>query len=186
MALVAIASVVVTYSVFRSSTDPVVIIYADPDLKRPTIVNLIIKNIGTGAAHNIQFKPTRPIPYEAFSITVPDEMPKPMQAGPIVTGIHFLAPGQQITITWGQYGGLYKYIGDEPIQVKCKYYAAGKPRFYSRQLSSSSSLDIRMFERSVSSEHGYGPNLVKELKALNNSFSTVSKILQQIADREKS
>lgn len=186
MALIATASIVVTYAVFRSSTDPVVIVYADLDLKRPSIVNLIIKNIGNGAAHSIKFKPTRSLPYEAFSIEVPEKMPASMEVGPIVTGIPFLAPGQQITLTWGQYGGLYKYIGDEPIQVETQYYAAGKARFYSRRLSTTSSLDVRTFERSESSEHGYGPNLVKEFKALNKSFAAVNKGVQQIADRKKS
>lgn len=186
MAFIATASVVVTYAVFRSSTDPVVIVYADPDTKRPSIVNLIIKNIGNGAAHSIKFKPTRPLPYKAFSIEVPEKMPKSMEVGPIITGIPFLAPGQKITLTWGQYGGLYKYIGDEPIQVKARYYAAGKPRFYSRRLSATSSLDVRTFEYSESSEHGYGPNLVKEFKALNQLFISVSEGISQIADREKS
>ncbi len=186
MALIATASVVVTYSVFRSSTDPVVIVYADPDLKRPSILNLIIKNIGNGAAHNVKFETTRPLPYEAFSIEVPDKMPATMEVGPIVTGIPFLAPGQQITLTWGQYGGLYKYIGDDPIQVESRYYAVGKPRFFSRRLSAKSSLDVRTFERSESAEHGYGPNLVKEFKALNKSFVSVTKGVQQIADRDKS
>ena len=186
MALIATGSVVVTYSVFRSSTDPVVIVYADLDLKRPSVLNLIIKNIGNGAAHSVKFKTTKPLPYEAFSIDVPKEMPATMEVGPIVTGIPFLAPGQQITLTWGQYGGLYKYIGDEPIQVETQYYAAGKPRFHSRRLSAKSSLDVRTFERSESSEHGYGPNLVKEFKVLNKSFVSVSKAVQEIADREKS
>lgn len=186
MALVATASAVVTYAVFRSSTDPVVIVYADPDIKRPSIVNLIIKNIGNGAAHSIKFKPTRPLPYKAFSIEVPDKMPESMEVGPVVTGIPFLAPGQQITLTWGQYGGLYKYIGDEPIQVESQYYAAGKHRFYFRRLSATSSLDIRTFEHSESSEHGYGPNLVKEFMALNKSFFSVSKGVQQLAERYKS
>lgn len=186
MALIATGSVVVTYSVFRSSTDPVVIVYADPDLKRPSVLNLIIKNIGNGAAHSIKFKTTRPLPCEAFSIDVPEKMPASMEVGPIVKGIPFLAPGQKITLTWGQYGGLYKYIGDEPIQVEAQYFAAGKPRFYSRRLSAKSSLDVRTFERSESSEHGYGPNLVKEFKVLNKSFASISKGIQQIADREKS
>lgn len=184
MALIATASIVVTYAVFRSSTDPVVIVYADPDLKRPSIVNLIIKNIGNGAAHSIKFKPTRPLPYKAFSIEVPEKMPASMEIGPIVTGIPFLAPGQQITLTWGQYGGLYKYIGDEPIQVETQYYTVGKTRFYSRRLSATSSLDVKTFERSESSEHGYGPNLVKEFMALNKSVAAVKKGVQQIADRE--
>jgi len=184
MALVATASAIVTYSVFRSSTDPVVIVYADPDLKRPSVVNLIIRNIGNGAAHSIKFKLTKPLPYNAFSIDEPKEMPEIMQVGPIVTGIPFLAPAQQITLSWGQYGGLYKYIGDKPIQVQSLYYAAGKYKFYSRRLSAISSLDIRMFERSESSEYGYGPNLVKELKTLNNSLATVSESVQQIANQQ--
>ena len=89
MALIAIASVVVTYAVFRSSTDPVVIVYADPDIKRSSIVNLIIKNIGNGAAYNIKFKPTRPLPYEAFSIEVPEKMPDSMKVGPSLQAFHF-------------------------------------------------------------------------------------------------
>jgi len=186
VALIATAAVVVTYAVFRSSTDPVVIVYADPDIKQPSSVNLVIKNIGNGAAHSIQFKPTRPLPYKAFSIKVPEKMPESMEVGPIVTGISFLAPGQKITLIWGQYGGLYKYIGDEPIQVESQYYAVGKPRFYSRRLSATSSLDVRAFELSESAEHGYGPNLVKEFKAFNKSFDSVSKGVQQIADRGKS
>lgn len=185
MALIATASIVVTYAVFRSSTDPVVIVYADPDLKRPSIINLIIKNIGIGAAHSIKFKPSRPLPYEAFGISMPEKMPAMMEVGPIVTGIPFLAPGQQITLTWGQYGGLDMYIGNNPIQIEIQYYVVGKARFYSRRLSAISSLDVRTFERSESTEYGYGPNLVKEFSALNKSFVAASKGMQQIANREK-
>jgi hypothetical protein len=185
MALIATASIVVTYAVFRSSTDPVIIVYADPDIKRPSIVNLIIKNIGNGPAHKIKFKTARPLPHKAFSIKEPEEMPVLMEIGPIVTGIPFLAPGQKIVITWGQYGGLYKYIGDEPISIESQYYTAEKARFYSRRLSATSSLDIRTFEQSESAEHGHGPNLVKEFKVLNKSLVKLSKEVQQIVDREK-
>lgn len=180
MALIATASAGVAHAVFRSSTDPVIIVYANPDTKRPSIINLIIKNIGNGAAHNIQFKPTKPLPHRAFGIAVPEEMPEPMESGPIATGIPFLAPGQEITITWGQYGGIYKYIGDTPIRIESKYYTTGSPRFYSRKMTSTSSLDVRTFEQSESSEYGYGPSLVAELKTLNKSITAIKREVQQI------
>jgi len=46
MAFIASISAAMTYIVYRSATDPEAIIYADVDRKRPSIVNLIIKNIG--------------------------------------------------------------------------------------------------------------------------------------------
>ena len=177
MAFVATASAIVTYAVFRSSTDPLVIVYADPDLKRPSVINLIIKNIGNGAAHSISFDSNKPLPKKAFSIEIPDEMPEAMNDGPIITGIPFLAPDQQIVLPWGQYGGLFKYIGESPIEVESSFYRVGKPRFFSRRLRSKSSLDIKMFKESDSSEHGFGPNLVKELNQINKTVSTISSAL---------
>ncbi len=175
MALIATASVIVTYSVFRSSTDPLIIVYAEPDLKRPSVVNLIIKNIGKGAAHSVRFSPNRPLPDKAYGIELPINMPNEMKSGPIVTGIPFLAPEQQIILTWGQYGGLYKFIGDSPIEIESIFNAVGRHSFLLRKLRSISSLDIKMFEQSQSSEYGFGPNIVKELKDIKEAINEISK-----------
>lgn len=178
MALIAVATAVVTYAVFRSATDPTVIVYAQPDLQRQSLVNLIIENIGRGAAHKISFKPSRPLPANAFSIPIPENMPDAMQSGPIVYGIPFLAPGQRLSISWGQYGGLYKYLGDEPIRVDAICYRT-PTGFFSKKIKASSTLDIRMFKTSESTEHGYGPNLVKELKAINSTLKSINKQLEK-------
>lgn len=173
MALIAVASAIVTYAVFRSATDPTVIVYAQPDLQRQSIVNLIVENIGRGAAHGIHFLPSRPLPGKAFSIAIPEKMPDQMQSGPIVNGIPFLAPGQRLLITWGQYGGLLKYLGNDPIRIEACCYRSLSKNIFSKKLRSNSTLDIRMFETSESTEHGYGPNLVKELKVLNSTLKTL-------------
>ncbi|MGO2996937.1 MAG: hypothetical protein ACTIDV_02810 [Moraxellaceae bacterium] len=68
MALIATASAMITYAVYRSSTDPEVIVYADTDKKRPSVIILIIENIGKGPAENISFKTSRSLPEKAFSI----------------------------------------------------------------------------------------------------------------------
>lgn len=171
MALIATASTVVTYILYRSSTDPLVIVYVSPDLKRPSIVNLIVKNIGKGPAYGVKFEPNRILPAQAFGISAPETNPQKMSSGPMVHGIPFLAPDQQISLTWGQYGGLDQWIGDTPITVNCGFYRVNKPNFFSRKLRSISNLDIRTFGQSESSEHGFGPNLVKELKQLNKTLA---------------
>ncbi|MGV6953866.1 hypothetical protein [Pseudomonas chlororaphis] len=135
MALIAVATAIVTYAVFRSATDPTVIVYAQPDLQRQSIVNLIVENIGKGAAHEVSFKSSRPLPEKAFSIPVPERTPDQMQSGPIVTGVPFLAPGQRLSISWGQYGGLYKYLGEDPIHIDTSYYRARANRLFKKKAS---------------------------------------------------
>jgi hypothetical protein len=179
MALIAVATAIVTYAVYRSATDPTVIVYAQPDLQRQSIVNLIVENIGRGAAHGVVFKSSRPLPEKAFTIGVTDKMPDTMESGPIANGVPFLAPGQRLLISWGQYGGLYKYIGDEPIRIDAFCYRSHSKGLFSKRLRSSSTLDIRMFQISESAEHGYGPNLVKELKALNATLKSIDRQLEK-------
>lgn len=179
MALISVATAIVTYAVFRSATDPTVIVYAQPDLQRQSIINIIIENIGRGAAHEVFFKPNRPLPQRAFSIPIPEEMPDLMLSGPIANGIPFLAPGQRLLISWGQYGGLYKYLGDNPIRIDIFCYRTQYKGLFSKKLHSSSVLDIRMFQTSESAEHGYGPNLVKEFKSLNTLLKSIDKKLKR-------
>ncbi|QPO22012.1 hypothetical protein HXW90_21925 [Pseudomonas sp. Y39-6] len=106
-------------------------------------------------------------------------MPDQMQSGPIASGIPFLAPGQRLSISWGQYGGLHKYLGNEPIRIDVFCYRAHSNGLFSKKLRSSSTLDIRMFQTSESTEHGYGPNLVKELKALNATLKSIDRHLEK-------
>lgn len=137
------------------------------------MVNLIIENIGRGPAHSISFKLSRPLPQKAFGIGVPIRPPEQMSSGPIPDGLPFLAPGQRITITWGQYGGLQSYIGDTPIQIDAFCYRGRSQRMWARRLTSASCVNIKMFRLAESAEHGYGPNLVKELKALNATMKSI-------------
>jgi hypothetical protein len=178
MALIAVATAIITYAVYRSATDPVVIVYAQPDLQRPSIINLFVENIGRGAAHTITFRTNRPLPAQAFGIEQPEEMPETMTSGPIVDGVPFLAPGQRISITWGQYGGLTKYIANEAIRVDALCYRSRRKRPFAKRLQAASNLDVRMFDSSEAAEHGFGPDLVKQLKILNNTMKSIDKCLQ--------
>lgn len=50
MAVIAVATAIVTHSVVRSTTHPTVTVYAQPNLQRQPIVNLTVENIGKVAA----------------------------------------------------------------------------------------------------------------------------------------
>lgn len=179
MAVIALASAMVTYAVFRSATDPVVIVYAEPDLQRPSIVNLFIENIGRGAAHTVTFRTSRPLPQQAFGIEPPEEMPEAMTSGAIVDGLPFLAPGQRISLTWGQYGGLTKYMADRAIRVDSFCYRSPRKGLFAKKLKAASNLDVRMFGGSESAEHGFGPDLVKQFKALNSTMTSINRKLRE-------
>lgn len=59
---VALTSLVVNYLLLREQNDPQVIVYAISDKRRPSIINLVIKNIGKGIAFDVAFDFSEPIP----------------------------------------------------------------------------------------------------------------------------
>ncbi len=186
MALIATASATVTYLVYRSATDPDVIVYADTDKKRPSFVNLMIKNIGNGPAIDVSFVSDRPIPTEAFGIEVPDDLPSMMSNGPLVVGVPYLAPSQELVLTWGQFGGLKRYLGDKPILVTSRYMAPKGLFFQKRKLESASKIDIECFRTTDSSDHNWGPKVVAELGKIDKTMTQLNKAIATWAKSNKS
>lgn len=183
MALIACASTAITYVVYRSATDPEIIIFAEADEKRPSIIQLVIKNIGKGPATDISFYPSRPLPHRAFGIEIPKEMPSTMNSGPIIVGIPYLAPEQQLVITWGQYGGLKKHLGSSYITMKIKYKRTKSIRPLSSKFESVCKLDISQFEGTDANDHNWGPKLVKAIEASTKELSKIrSAILEPTKD----
>jgi len=180
MAAIATASAAITYAVYRSSTDPEVIVYADTDKKRPSFIILIIENIGKGPAEDIKFETSRALPARAFSIGIPDKMPDTMESGPIVEGIPFLAPGQKLIVTWGQYGGLKKYIGDENIKVSANYKRANS-KFSIRKLSSSSKLFVESFAQTDISDSNWDKKISETLEKTNKQLQSIDRSIKNVA-----
>ncbi|MBI0425935.1 hypothetical protein [Psychrobacter sp. NG27] len=183
MALIATASTIITYAVYRSSTDPEVIVYADTDNKRPSIIILIIENIGKGPAENISFKTSRSLPEKAFSIEEPRNMPNTMSTGPIINGIPFLAPNQKIILTWGQYGGLKKYIDGNSIVVTAQYGRANA-KFWFNQLSSSSKLSVEAFYQTDISDLNWDRKISETLIKTNEQLQNIDKAIKKLGSEE--
>ena len=178
MALIAIGSVFISYTIYRSSSDPEVIIYSQPDDKRPSIINLIIHNIGKSPALNVKFSPEKALPSKAFGFK-DAPLPEVMVNGPVINGIPYIAPDQRFIITWGQYGGLNKYFGSSYIDVNIEFERTNAILRSNKFKKTTSRLDIRAWEYTYSSDHNWDKKAVEELQVLNKSIAKIAKLMDR-------
>lgn len=175
--LIALTSTIINYLVLRSQRDPTVIVYALHDARRPSIVNLIIENIGKSHARDVQFESSRWIPQRAFGF---DNAPEPtaMDNGPLIHGIPALASGEKRIITWGQYGGLYKGLGDDVLDITATYKSYPALRFTPKKHKTTSSIDLKSFEGTDASDHNWDRKAAEQLEQ-------IAKTLAKLADTKK-
>lgn len=174
--LVALAASLVSYAVYRSQADPEVIVYLEPDERRQTVINLVIKNVGNAAARDVSFKSSRPVPSEAFGLEAATaEVAGPMTRGPLVAGIPFLPPGATRIITWGQFGGLVKALGEDTITVTATYHAShiGAPRPI--RMTTACPLEIKSFEGTDASDKNYDKRIADNLEKVAGAIDEVAK-----------
>ncbi len=160
---------------FRDSRDPNVVLYATLDERRASVINLVIENIGRGVAWDVRFEAASPIPHRAFGFE-DAEIPKPMDRGPIVTGIPCFGPGSKRIITWGQFGGISKGIGESVIDVTATYYSRPSLAFFRRKHKTLSRLDILSFEHTDASDHNWEKKIAEELKTIASAISKMRAI----------
>jgi hypothetical protein len=129
-----------TLKLFRAQAEPKVILYVKHDRTRTTIMMLVIENIGKDVAFDVQFKPSRPIPMNAFGLSSDSaETAAVMKDGPLVDGIPSLEPGGSRVISWGQCGGLTKALEGKSLVVDISYSHGA------RRLKSQSTLEVSSF-----------------------------------------
>lgn len=170
---VAVGSVLVSYLVFRAAVDPCVIVYATPDVRRPSIILLIIENTGRSLAKNVTFELSRPLPSHAFGFLPDPPLAKEMTEGPLISGIPALGPSAKRVITWGQFGGLYKALGDAAVDVTARYQSGHFDPFHRRAHETVSPLE-------VASLFGTDASTAPETKAANE-LAKIAKTLDHVS-----
>ena len=176
MAIIAIAATLISYNVYAANTSPDVIVHLEPNPDAKSVFNLIIENIGRGAAKDVVFSPASPLPQEAFGIENAP-MPSEMDHGPILTGIPYLAPGSSRTIMLGQFSGLEQWLGDKSlvINIQCK---RANPIFgVSKTVCTSSSIDIFSYAAVEMADNSHAKKIKDELKKLNSNISTLISVI---------
>ncbi len=154
-----------TRGILEGQSNPCVIVSVVHDEERRTILQLVIRNVGSGLAQDISFELSRPIPARAWGIAENEaKVAEPMSRGPLIDGVPALGPGDERKIDWGQYGGLMKNLGTEPIVVKCKFKKNGKP-----MPPIECKLDVKSFEGTVAAEKP-SAKVAKELESIAKDF----------------
>ena len=125
----------INYYLLRSHVDPDVVVYTAHDDRRPSILIIVIENVGATPAFDVRFKFRREIELEAANNpanNLIDDNWRPMREGPLVDGIPLLGPGGRRVLTWGSFIALRKTFGDAPVRVSATVTASTPWRPVSR------------------------------------------------------
>lgn len=147
--------------------DPHVIVYAKHDEARPSILLLIVENVGKRLAVNVSFKLSRSLPHRAFGINQESaKQPKNMISGPLIDGIPSIGPGASRILIWGQYWGLTKGLGDDVVKVTCKYESKRPGIFGNKKHNTECLVDVKSFKETDATDLDGARQSAKELKRI--------------------
>ncbi len=182
--VIALTSTIINYLLLRSQQDPQVIVYALPDSRRPSIINLVIENIGRGRARDIRFQTNRPIPQRAFGF---DNAPEPdaMKDGPLIDGIPAFSSGEKRIITWGQFHGLQKGLGDNVLDITATYKSYPILRFTSKRHKTTSRIDIKSFKGTDASDQNWDKKAAEQLEQIAKVLEELKNILESFGKNER-
>jgi hypothetical protein len=172
-AIIAVSATVINYLFFRSQVDPHVIVYATHDDRRPSIILLIIENIGKSVAKDVRFEFSKPFPQDAFGFENATQ-PQILNKGPLFTGIPSLGPSAKRIITWGQYGGLYSGLGDGVVNVTVQFKGDIPGSFFPKKYTVNCQLDIKSFEHTDASDHNWDKKSAEQLKRIADTLDKIA------------
>lgn len=168
-----------TYRLVASQGEPRVVAYVMSDPDRQTILMIRIQNIGRDVATDVSFKASRAIPSNAFGLsTVSAEDAEVMKEGPLIDGIGALGPGDSRDITWGQYGGLMKAVGKEPIELEIAY------RHGRRRLSGQARLEIASYTGTDDAQKP-AESVARDLEKMAKAAETIASDIHTLVNRVK-
>jgi len=157
-----------TFRLVRGQIEPNVVIYVCHDLTRPTMIQIVVENIGRGLASDVRFIASHRIPCRAFGLDESTADPANfMTHGPLINGIPTLGPGDSRRIDWGQPGGLKKALAGEKISITINYKHGKK-----EMPPVEAVLEVGSFEGTVANES----EAARSLKALEKIGTAIEKL----------
>lgn len=170
--LITVIATAINYYILRSQVDPDVIVYATSDKTRPTIIVIVIKNVGKGLATNVRFDFSEPL-VVVFGIGDGTSNRRPIDSGPLIYGIPGLGPNAERLITWGQYGGLSSVYSDRTITVKVTYESEAIGIFGPEKHETVCYLDVRSFAGTDASDGRWDKHAADALKGIKSLLERV-------------
>lgn len=180
VALAAVASTAVNYFLLRRQSEPRVVVYTKHDKDRPTLLLLVIENVGNGMAYDVEFDLSRKIPERATGLTPTGEEKdfEPMTEGPLMEGIPVLAPGEDRIMNWGQYGGLMDALGGKSVKVVSRFKSKGPYLCGPKERTADSFLEVQSYKKTDAASSPER-NAVKALDTIADSMGDVAGVLKE-------
>lgn len=176
--IAASVSAIVGYFVFRTMVDPEIIVYCTQKPHFGTIISLVIENMGKGAAKNVQFTSSRPLPNQAWGLSEKNVQEfKAMDTGAIIDGIPFLEPGGKRVITWGQYYGLKHHLEEAGLSVTITYEHKHLGWPFLLKKTGTFPLEIESFAGTDASDNNWDKKAAAHLKDIAASLKKAVQLL---------
>ncbi len=112
--LATLLAVWVAYLAVLRGSQPIVLLYYQPNPDIPSFIDLVIENLGGGSAVHVMF--SKPLPINRFGIEAPDGNGSVIET----EGFPAVSAGQRYTFNGGQYAGLESALG-AGLAVKVTY-----------------------------------------------------------------
>lgn len=106
----------VAYLTLKANIAPIVMVYYEQDRLRPSVLSLVIENVGRGPAYDLLF--SNPLPIDCFGLKALENK----SSVAYINDIPNLSPGQSFRYFGGQIGGIKQIIGNGmEVTVSYKY-----------------------------------------------------------------
>ncbi|WP_026438509.1 hypothetical protein [Acinetobacter towneri] len=172
--ITALLSLIVAYIVYYNNSIGDVVVYAQIDKRRQTIINLIIHNIGKGIAKDIKFICPTGIPEKAYGISGLNESLKLYDSGAFVNGLPILFPDEKLVYSWGQYGGLKEALNGKPLEIEITFFSRTNLQLIRRKIKNKVAIDPTAFEGVDISESNFERDVKTSLKDIAESLKNMT------------
>ena len=172
--LVAAFAAFVGYAAYRTQADPEVIVYAESDLQRAGIINLVVENIGRSPARRVSFKTTTELPAKVGLRVNGAGLLEKMTEGPLVRGIPLLPPGGKRIVTWGLYRDLKDALGNESVLVVSTYSGRHIGIPWPIRLKTYCPLEVFSYEATDASDRNFSKQIADNIKGLRQAVDRVA------------
>lgn len=172
--IIALLSLIVAYIVYYNNSIGDVVVYAQIDKRRQTVINLIIHNIGKGIAKDIKFICPNGIPKQAYGISGLSESLKLYDSGAFINGLPILFPDEKLVYSWGQYGGLKEALNGKPLEVEITFFSRTNLQIFKRKIKNKVVIDPTAFEGVDISESSFERDIKASLKDIAKSLKSMA------------
>lgn len=160
-------------------TDPCVVVFIRKHATEDTLLELVIRNIGSGMARNITFGLPQGLQTCLWGIGVESLAPgEPVSRGALVQGIPALAPNQERAILWGQWKGIEKHLltWANP-EIRASFFGADLRTSFETK----NPIEIASFDGLSLAPDNPIASVSKELKSLNAEIRALRNHIERAA-----